>query len=154
MVLLPTIVVNGKEYRGRLDSGSILKALCAGFQEGSEPPVCLGGFIEVNECELANNGGCWSGPPGHNFTACVDTYRGHKCECPRGFEGSGYVCKDVDECQATTSDDTEARWALLLLLRPPSSILLSPPRRCCAAAAGMPPPSRLAALILYDSCHR
>lgn len=56
----------------------------------------------MNECELANNGGCWSGPPGHNFTACVDTYRGHKCECPAGFSGSGYTCKDIDECDMPT----------------------------------------------------
>lgn len=47
VVLLPTIVINGKEYRGRLDSGSILKGLCAGFAEGAEPPICLGGFIEA-----------------------------------------------------------------------------------------------------------
>lgn len=47
VVLLPTVVVNGKEYRGRLDSGSILKAVCAGFAEGAEPPICLGGFIEA-----------------------------------------------------------------------------------------------------------
>lgn len=53
VVLLPTVVVNGKEYRGRLDSGSILKALCAGFAEGAEPPICLGGFIEArSRCAL------------------------------------------------------------------------------------------------------
>lgn len=61
----------------------------------------------MNECELQNNGGCWSGPPGHNFTACVDTYRGHRCECPAGFQGSGFVCKDIDECAMTTSSDAQ-----------------------------------------------
>lgn len=41
IVLLPTVVINDKQYRGRLDALSITKALCAGFEESTEPEVCL-----------------------------------------------------------------------------------------------------------------
>ena len=40
IVLLPTVVINNKQYRGRLDALSITKALCAGFEESTEPEVC------------------------------------------------------------------------------------------------------------------
>lgn len=40
IVLLPTVVINDKQYRGRLDALSITKALCAGFEESTEPEVC------------------------------------------------------------------------------------------------------------------
>lgn len=39
VVLLPTVVINNKQYRGRLDALSITKALCAGFEESTEPEV-------------------------------------------------------------------------------------------------------------------
>ena len=39
VVLLPTVVINNKQYRGRLDTISITKALCAGFDETTEPEV-------------------------------------------------------------------------------------------------------------------
>lgn len=39
VVLLPTIVINNKQYRGRLDTVSVTKALCAGFDETTEPEV-------------------------------------------------------------------------------------------------------------------
>lgn len=39
IVLLPTVVINDKQYRGRLDALSITKALCAGFKESTEPEV-------------------------------------------------------------------------------------------------------------------
>ena len=39
VVLLPTVIINNKQYRGRLDAVSITKALCAGFDETTEPEV-------------------------------------------------------------------------------------------------------------------
>ena len=40
ILLLPTVIVNKHQYRGRLDVPSILRALCAGFSETTEPEVC------------------------------------------------------------------------------------------------------------------
>lgn len=39
ILLLPTVIVNKHQYRGRLDVPSILRALCAGFSETTEPEV-------------------------------------------------------------------------------------------------------------------
>ncbi|KAL0356922.1 UNVERIFIED_CONTAM: Vacuolar-sorting receptor 3 [Sesamum calycinum] len=92
VTILPTLVVNNRQYRGKLEKGAVLKAICAGFEETTEPSVCLGGDVETNEC-LENNGGCWQDKAA-NITACKDTFRGRVCECPvvNGvqFKGDGY----------------------------------------------------------------
>ncbi|KAK6143617.1 hypothetical protein DH2020_023965 [Rehmannia glutinosa] len=80
VTILPTLVVNNRQYRGKLEKGAVLKALCAGFEETTEPSVCLSGDVETNEC-LDNNGGCWIDKTA-NITACKDTFRGRVCECP------------------------------------------------------------------------
>lgn len=65
MTILPTLVVNNRQYRGqsrklalltliselwlmlmyeisgKLEKGAVLKAICAGFEETTEPAVCL-----------------------------------------------------------------------------------------------------------------
>eukprot|EP00897_Mesotaenium_endlicherianum_P008556 jgi/Mesen1/7729/ME000407S06957 len=93
VTILPTLVINQKQYRGKLDAKAVLKALCSGFLETTDPPQCLGAEVETNEC-LVNNGGCWQG---YNHTACKDTFRGKVCECPKDvvsgitFIGDGYT---------------------------------------------------------------
>jgi hypothetical protein len=82
---------------GKLDKGAVLKAICAGFQETTEPAICLSEDVETNEC-LENNGGCWQDEAA-NISACKDTFRGRVCECPvvRGvkFVGDGYTHCEV-----------------------------------------------------------
>ncbi|KAK6118546.1 hypothetical protein DH2020_047716 [Rehmannia glutinosa] len=93
VTILPTMVINNVQYRGKLERGAILKAICAGFKETTDPPICLSGDLETNEC-LENNGGCWRDPKS-NITACKDTFRGRVCECPVvsgvQYEGDGYA---------------------------------------------------------------
>ncbi|XP_020580036.1 vacuolar-sorting receptor 1-like [Phalaenopsis equestris] len=100
VTILPTLVINNRQYRGKLDKGAVLKAICAGFQEKTEPAVCLTEDIETNEC-LENNGGCWHDKAA-NVSACKDTFRGRLCECPivNGvqFVGDGYT-----HCEASGS---------------------------------------------------
>ncbi|ERN10922.1 hypothetical protein AMTR_s00164p00059220 [Amborella trichopoda] len=92
VTILPTLIVNNRQYRGKLDKGAVLKAICAGFEETTEPAVCLSNDVETNEC-LDNNGGCWQ-DKSLNATACKDTFRGRVCECPMvqgvQFKGDGY----------------------------------------------------------------
>ncbi|KAL3515365.1 hypothetical protein ACH5RR_022267 [Cinchona calisaya] len=92
VTILPTLVVNNRQYRGKLEKGAVLKAICSGFEETTEPAVCLSSDVETNEC-LDNNGGCWQDKAA-NVTACKDTFRGRVCECPvvNGvqFRGDGY----------------------------------------------------------------
>ncbi|CAO2147435.1 unnamed protein product [Urochloa humidicola] len=104
VTILPTLVINNRQYRGKLDKGAVLKALCAGFRETTEPAVCLSEDIQTNEC-LENNGGCWQDKAA-NITACKDTFRGRVCECPvvKGvkFVGDGYT-----HCEASGSGRCE-----------------------------------------------
>lgn len=92
VTMLPTVIINNVQYRGKLEKGAILKAICAGFQETTEPTVCLTPDMETNEC-LNNNGGCWKDLTA-NITACKDTFRGRVCECPLvdavQLQGDGY----------------------------------------------------------------
>ncbi|KAJ6906809.1 hypothetical protein NC652_024267 [Populus alba x Populus x berolinensis] len=132
VTILPTLVVNNRQYRGLLLPACImdeklhlgiylffflknmclqeswrkvlfLKAICSGFEETTEPEVCLSGALtkwicvlgimwRTNEC-LDNNGGCWQDKTA-NITACRDTFRGRVCECPLvdgvQFKGDGY----------------------------------------------------------------
>ncbi|KAK9756152.1 hypothetical protein RND81_01G077100 [Saponaria officinalis] len=92
VTILPTLIVNDIQYRGKLERSAVLKAICAGFEEKTEPPICLSGGIETDEC-LENNGGCWQDLQA-NITACKDTFRGRVCECPLvngvQYDGDGY----------------------------------------------------------------
>ncbi|XP_010942821.1 vacuolar-sorting receptor 1 [Elaeis guineensis] len=92
VTILPTLIVNNRQYRGKLEKKAVLKAICAGFEETTEPAVCLSDDIQTNEC-LDNNGGCWQDKAA-NMTACKDTFRGRVCECPVvdgvQFKGDGY----------------------------------------------------------------
>jgi hypothetical protein len=90
------VVVNLDQYRGRLDPAALLRALCSGFREGSEPAICLTGGLEVNDC-ATHADHCWA-DPSTGASACVDTFRGFLCRCPKGYEGDGHTCTDIDEC--------------------------------------------------------
>ncbi|KAL3145489.1 hypothetical protein ABBQ32_003313 [Trebouxia sp. C0010 RCD-2024] len=96
VVLLPTVVINSRQYRGHLDAVSITKALCSAFIETTEPEVCLTGNIQEDDC-MSGIQNCWRNAT-LNVDACVDTYRGYKCQCPEGWRGSGQQCEDIDEC--------------------------------------------------------
>lgn len=98
VTILPTLVINSRQYRGKLDKGAVLKAICAGFQETTEPAVCLSEDIETNEC-LENNGGCWQDKSA-NITACRDTFRGRVCECPT-VQGVKFVGDGYTRCEAS-----------------------------------------------------
>ncbi|KAK9124750.1 hypothetical protein Sjap_014352 [Stephania japonica] len=98
VTILPTLVINNRQYRGKLDKGAVLRAICAGFRETTEPAVCLAEGIETNEC-LENNGGCWQDKEA-NITACKDTFRGRVCECPI-VEGVKFVGDGYTACEAS-----------------------------------------------------
>ncbi|KAG5401501.1 hypothetical protein IGI04_016108 [Brassica rapa subsp. trilocularis] len=102
VTILPTIVINNKQPRGErskdvlLERSMVLKDLCSGFSETTEPHICLNkgplypsytylylintnfnADIETNEC-LQNNGGCWD----QHYSLRGATFRGRVCQCP------------------------------------------------------------------------
>ncbi|GLU08596.1 hypothetical protein SLE2022_255000 [Rubroshorea leprosula] len=105
--ILPTLVVNNVQYRGKLERTAVLKAICAGFKETTDPPICLSGDLETNEC-LERNGGCWQDKES-NITACKDTFRGRVCDCPNvkgvQYRGDGYVfCEAFGPARCTINN--------------------------------------------------
>ncbi|BBN17312.1 hypothetical protein MPTK1_7g13540 [Marchantia polymorpha subsp. ruderalis] len=92
IVITPTLVISDKLYKGKLENGAVLKAMCSQFAEGTEPSLCMGHELQTNDC-LDANGGCWADASGL-VTACRDTFKGRVCECPyyQGvqFKGDGY----------------------------------------------------------------
>ncbi|ESQ52104.1 hypothetical protein EUTSA_v10016381mg [Eutrema salsugineum] len=107
ITIFPTLIINNAQYRGKLERTSVLKAICSGFKERTEPPICLSADIETNEC-LEANGGCWQDKR-FNVTACKDTYRGRVCECPvvHGvqYKGDGYTsCKPYGPARCSMNE--------------------------------------------------
>ncbi|XP_052174266.1 vacuolar-sorting receptor 1-like [Diospyros lotus] len=98
VTMLPTLVINNRQYRGKMEKNPVLRAICSGFQETTEPPICLTEDIETNEC-LVNNGGCWQDKTA-NITACRDTFRGRVCECPV-VQGVKFVGDGYTHCEAS-----------------------------------------------------
>ncbi|THG09372.1 hypothetical protein TEA_013788 [Camellia sinensis var. sinensis] len=98
VTILPTLVINNVQYRGKLERTAVLKAVCAGYKETTEPRICLSADLETNEC-LEKNGGCWQ-DTNANVTACKDTFRGRVCECPLAngvqYKGDGYTSCEVE----------------------------------------------------------
>ncbi|CAN8316289.1 unnamed protein product [Cochlearia groenlandica] len=93
VTIFPTLMIKNAQYRGKLERIAVLKAICSGFKERTEPSICLNAEVETNECVEAN-GGCWQDKRSI-VTACKDTFRGRVCECPfvNGvqYKGDGYT---------------------------------------------------------------
>ncbi|XP_076890695.1 vacuolar-sorting receptor 7-like [Bidens hawaiensis] len=107
VTILPTLVVNNVQYRGKLERTAVLRAICSGFKETTDPFICLSGDLETNECH-ENNGGCWIDSQ-NSISACKDTFRGRVCECPTvngvQYQGDGYTfCKAVGPGRCTVAN--------------------------------------------------
>ncbi|XP_071720407.1 vacuolar-sorting receptor 2-like isoform X2 [Rutidosis leptorrhynchoides] len=97
VTIQPTLVINNRQYRGKLDKKAVLKAICSAYKDTTEPSLCLTDEIETNEC-LDNNGGCWIDKVA-GITACKDTFRGRVCECPI-VHGVKFVGDGFNHCEA------------------------------------------------------
>ncbi|XP_051127143.1 vacuolar-sorting receptor 1-like [Andrographis paniculata] len=98
VTILPTLIINNRQYRGKLDKAAVLKAICSGFEETTEPAICLTRDMETNEC-AENNGGCWQDKAA-NISACMDTFRGRVCRCPI-MQGVRFVGDGYTHCEAS-----------------------------------------------------
>ena len=96
--ILPTVVINQEQYRGKIIGSDVLRAICAGFAAGTEPGVCDGSDAcdggGVAECALNTETG---------HTSCQNSGASYKCVCPVGTievkkENGGLSCQDINEC--------------------------------------------------------
>ncbi|KAI8469825.1 MAG: hypothetical protein J3K34DRAFT_393772 [Monoraphidium minutum] len=107
VAILPTVRINGRQYRGNLEAGSVLRALCAGFPAGTEPAVCNEAWVSEDEC--AEGGDGWRAcNTGMNTTLgrtrCINTFRSFACDCGAGYmkvtdKATGQeTCAELNEC--------------------------------------------------------
>lgn len=54
--IIPTIRINGNQYRGILEASSVLRAICSGFPLGQEPHVCVREWVSEDECKRGEIG--------------------------------------------------------------------------------------------------
>lgn len=85
----PTIIANGVQFRGEIDNATILEFLCAGFEKGDAPPICLqGGTADADQCQESKFGAiaCKARGMVDGMTRCVGTgsFPYWTCACPRG----------------------------------------------------------------------
>ena len=106
--ILPTIRINGAQYRGRMATPDVLRALCAGFSEGNRPPACTKAADDA--CMEGGKGAAECGARTDGRTACVNTFAGYNCTCGRGFiphaaPGGAETCLDINECLSVSQLD-------------------------------------------------
>ncbi|KAL4443975.1 hypothetical protein ABPG75_011712 [Micractinium tetrahymenae] len=106
--ILPTIRINGAQYRGKMATAEVLRAICAGFVEGNMPQACSKAMDDA--CMVGGKGyqDCAARTDGK--TQCVNTFSGYNCTCGHGFiphkEPSGEeTCLDINECLSVSQLD-------------------------------------------------
>ena len=120
VVILPSIIIAGHQYRGALHAGSVLKALCAAFYKDydNQPSICTCTSVPDNQllqCVSKNgNDACKKGKAGdiacsknsNGITKCMEDTLSpfYKCGCEEGFElvtdkDGNTVCHDINECK-------------------------------------------------------
>lgn len=70
--IIPTIRINGQQYRGTLTSANVMRALCGAFPMGQEPEVCNMEWVSEDECREGASGwlACRNRCDGTSFVDC------------------------------------------------------------------------------------
>jgi len=106
--ILPTLRINGAQYRGKLAVGEVLRALCAGFEVGNRPSGCE--RVVDDACMVGGEGYADCSGRSDGKTQCVATFSGYSCTCGSGFishaepDGSE-TCLDINECLSISQLD-------------------------------------------------
>lgn len=56
ITLMPSIRIDGVQYRGRRDDAGVTRALCAAFPLGREPALCNDEAVSEDECRPGGEG--------------------------------------------------------------------------------------------------
>mmetsp|Transcript_11383 Transcript_11383/g.20587 ORF Transcript_11383/g.20587 Transcript_11383/m.20587 type:complete len:737 (-) Transcript_11383:220-2430(-) len=113
--ILPTVRINGRQYRGALKWDKVLRGLCSAFPKDNEPDVCNRPNVAPNECEDGGVGAtkCAGNRliegPDKGKTKCVNTFDSYKCDCGQGWVGrekdGETLCLDMNECRYLSPQD-------------------------------------------------
>ena len=108
ITLLPTVVINERQYRGKLTREAVLRTLCAGFGEGQKPELCSSEGAFENKCAEDNEGAldCARDQFGVGMTGCEVTNETpfYQCVCPPGSKLVGEKCEVTNGCVAAVVD--------------------------------------------------
>jgi len=87
--ILPTVVINNVQYRGKLARGEVLKAICAGFPNDLKPEMCSDSGLINDKCAQGADGWnvCTSDLNESGETTCSTTsaFPYYECVCPKGL---------------------------------------------------------------------
>ena len=115
--ILPTIRINGDQYRGKLGYTEVLRALCSGFNSGQEPAACL--RVAQDDCvagspgDLACKAKCAIATlPTLPFTYCL-----HILQSLYRHSHSRYLHTEICHSLCTGGDDLLTRRALHFILK-------------------------------------
>jgi hypothetical protein len=114
VTILPTVVINERQYRGKLERSAVLRTICSGFKEGQAPDECDDeGFLN-NKCAKDAEGyaACAANAAGDGLTGCEVTneFPFYQCVCPKGSQkvtsadGTSFACESVNGCRAAIVD--------------------------------------------------
>lgn len=106
--ILPTLRINGAQYRGKLAVGEVIRAICAGFEAANRPGACDHAVDDT--CMVGGKGWTACRARKDGKTACVPTFAGYDCTCGQGFishhETNGSeTCLDINECLSISQLD-------------------------------------------------
>ncbi|CAG9792216.1 unnamed protein product [Diatraea saccharalis] len=75
-------------------SGEGIKCICnQGWQTNDTSVACL---TDINECDSSHGVRCSANPK----VDCINLPGSFRCgQCPSGYEGDGFVCHDINECE-------------------------------------------------------
>ena len=115
--ILPTIRINGRQYRGRLAYDDVLMGICAGFPtDGSKPQVCSAA-ASGDACRAGSAAALACAASKDGKTGCRNKAGGgggYECVCGPGFlshKGPDGVkaCLNINECVSASLGDLDPK---------------------------------------------
>lgn len=114
--ILPTIRINGRQYRGRLAYDDVLTAICAGFPaEGRRPAICSAA-ASGDACRAGSAAALACGANKDGKTGCRNKAGGggYECVCGPGFlshkgPDGAEACLNINECVSASLGDLDPK---------------------------------------------
>ena len=115
--ILPTIRINGRQYRGRLAYDDVLTGICAGFPtDGRRPSICSAAS-SGDACRAGSAAALACGANKDGKTGCRNKAGGgggYECVCGPGFlshkgPDGAEACLNINECVSASLGDLDPK---------------------------------------------